>query len=63
MRAVHRSIALAFAAVSGFALLSCGGGSTGPGNGAGKIVITPSNDSIVIGTSVSLSAKVMNAQG
>ncbi|HEX6808977.1 MAG TPA: Ig-like domain-containing protein, partial [Gemmatimonadaceae bacterium] len=47
----------------GFALLSCGGGSTGPGNGAGKIVITPSNDSIVIGTSVSLSAKVMNAQG
>ncbi len=63
MRAVHRSIALVFAAVAGFALLSCGGGSTGPGNGVGKVVITPSNDSIAIGATVTLSAKVVNAQG
>lgn len=63
MHAAHRSIALAFATVAGFAILSCGGGSTGPGNGSGKVVITPSNDSIVVGTSVSLSAKVLNAQG
>jgi len=63
MRAVHRSIAIAFAAVAGFALLSCGGDSTGTGNGAGKVIITPSNDSIAIGASVTLSAKVVNAQG
>lgn len=63
MHAVHRSIRLAFAAASGFAILSCGSGSTGPGNGAGKVVITPSNDSIVVGTSVTLTAKVLNAQG
>lgn len=63
MRAVHRTIELAFAALTGFALLSCGGDSTGTGGGVGKVIITPSNDSIVIGTTVTLSAKVVNAQG
>lgn len=63
MRAVPRSLALVFAALAGFAVLSCGGDSTGTGNGVGKVVITPSNDSIDIGASVTLSAKVVNAQG
>src|SRR5690348_12594788 len=63
MRAVHRSIVVAFAAVAGSLLLSCGGDSTGTGNGVGKVIITPDNDSIVIGASVSLTAKVVNAQG
>ena len=63
MRAVHRSIIFAFAAVAGSLLLSCGGDSTGTGNGVGKVVITPNNDSIVIGASLSLTAKVVNAQG
>src|SRR5690348_9177514 len=63
MRAVHRSIVAAFAAVAGSLLLSCGGDSTGTGTGVGKVIITPDNDSIVIGASVSLTAKVVNAQG
>ena len=62
MRAVLRSAALIFAAAGFALLLSCGGDSTGTG-GVGKIIITPSNDSIVIGTSVTLSARVVNAQG
>lgn len=65
MHAVHRSIAFfALAVLPGLALLSCGGNSTGPsGGGVGKVIITPSTDSIVIGTGVTLSARVVNAQG
>lgn len=66
MRAVHRSIALAAVAVlAGLTLLSCGG-ATDPGGGGGggaKVVVTPATDSIVIGNGVTLSARVVNAQG
>lgn len=65
MRAVHRSRAfLALAILPGLALLSCGGNSTGPtGGGSGKVIVTPATDSIVIGSGVTLTARVVNAQG
>ena len=65
MRAVHRSItAAAFAVLAGLALVSCGGNSTGPSGGGGaKIIVTPATDSLVVGTGVTLSARVVNAQG
>lgn len=66
MRAVHRSItAAAFAVLAGLALLSCGGNSTGPSGGGGgaKIIVTPATDSLVVGSGVTLSARVVNAQG
>ncbi|MGH7649339.1 MAG: Ig-like domain-containing protein, partial [Gemmatimonadaceae bacterium] len=67
MRAVHRSITFAAVAVlAGLTILSCGG-ATDPGGGGGgggaKVVVTPATDSIVIGSSVTLSVRVVNAQG
>jgi uncharacterized protein YjdB len=67
MRAVHRSITFAAVVVlAGLTILSCGG-TTDPGGGGGgggaKVIVTPATDSIVIGSSVTLSARVVNAQG
>lgn len=45
------------------AILSCGGDSTGPGGGNAGVTVTPSSESVGVGSSVTLSATVTDAAG
>ncbi len=65
MRPARRSKfgSLVSALVCATAILSCGGDSTGPGGGNSGVTVTPSSDSLAVGSSVTLSAKVTDAAG
>jgi len=60
-RSKFSSLVSALACVA--AILSCGGDSTGPGGGNAGVTVTPSSDSLGVGSSVTLSAKVTDANG
>ena len=65
MRTARRSKfgSLVSALVCAAAILSCGGDSTGPGGGSAGVTVTPSSDSLGVGSSVTLSATVTDAAG
>src|SRR6476660_8667523 len=64
MRAARRSIFTLFlSSLTCAVVLSCGSDSTGPGGGGNGVTITPSTDSLPIGSTVSLHATVDGATG
>lgn len=64
MRAARRSIFTLFLSSLACAIaLSCGSDSTGPGGGGNGVTITPSTDSLPLGSTVTLHATVDGATG
>ena len=65
MRTARRSKfgSLVSALACAAAILSCGGDSTGPGGGNAGVTVTPSSESLGVGSSVTLSATVTDAAG